>query len=136
MGERVDDAIAKCVKSMVADGIDPKEAKSRCIGKFKKTGNLKRKGPGLKESKKKPFKKSSFMGEDPGPPPMITRTSTSSKITGDHRHRIYFDIYGNGYSDMANEHSHQVSAKKILFAAGHTHGIDEKVDEEFEIDAQ
>jgi hypothetical protein len=56
MGKRVEEALSKCIRSMVSDGIDAKEAKSRCIGRFKNTGNLKRKGRGLKESKKKKFK--------------------------------------------------------------------------------
>ncbi len=56
MGERVEEALGKCIRAMVKEGLSPKEAKSRCIGRFKNTGNLKKKGRGLKESKRKKFK--------------------------------------------------------------------------------
>jgi len=52
MPKRVDDAIQKCMREMMKRGLSAQEAKSRCIGRFKNIGILKKKGPGLEETKR------------------------------------------------------------------------------------
>jgi hypothetical protein len=65
--------------------------------------------------------------------PRIAYTTTESKETGIHRHMIWIDIHGDGWSSYTNDHSHTISNSRILMAAGHTHDIDKDADGSAEV---